>query len=312
MNKKEFISTIGMTKKSILFLLIATLYVSCNGSGTASFDAPEVVDNSNVNSNTNGSSGSNSGSGGSSGSGAQLTFSGISSYSLVTDRSARINWATFSGAAIYHVFSVSGGTTSLIAAVNAPTTYLDVSSLSANTSYTYRVRVMNNDGDFDGNTNDQTLTTNSSPDSPSTIAMQSPSSSSGTDPSPTIRVSNINNGDTIKLYKDNSCTQLIGSATASDTYVDVTASPDLSTGTYSIYATSTNPSGGESTCSTSKVDYEVSPTLVQQAMLQSRRTLQWVQVLISVSWHMKQKMMGQIIPYRRQTQPHGRYHNNKC
>ncbi|MCB9062195.1 MAG: hypothetical protein H6622_11800 [Halobacteriovoraceae bacterium] len=66
--------------------------------------------------------------------------------------------------------------------------------------------------------------------------MQSPSSSSGTDPLLQLLGFQILITESIKLYKDNSCTQLIGSATASDTYVDVQASL-VSTGTYSIYTT---------------------------------------------------------------------------
>ena len=90
------------------------------------------------------------------------------------------------------------------------------------------------------------------------MSLSSPSSSPDEDQTPTIAVSGVVSGQTVKLYTDSSCSTSVGSATASGTTVDVTSS-SLSRGSYTFYADTTE-SSQTSTCSTASVAYAVQPT----------------------------------------------------
>ncbi len=94
------------------------------------------------------------------------------------------------------------------------------------------------------------------PPSPSGLSMSSPSSGSGYDETPTIQVSGVVSGHTVRLYKDSSCSLQVGSGTAYSTTITITSST-LSIGTYEFHARDLNPQGDASDCSTSFVSYQL-------------------------------------------------------
>lgn len=91
------------------------------------------------------------------------------------------------------------------------------------------------------------------PTTGSSIALSSPASSPGYDSTPTLLVSGVVSGETVKIFKDSSCTQLMGSAVSSGSTVQVTSSL-LTPAVYSFYTATTN-SLATSSCSSFSVAY---------------------------------------------------------
>jgi formylglycine-generating enzyme required for sulfatase activity len=227
----------NITVALLFFMLVLT---GCEGIGTADFG--EVA--------AEGTSDGTTGSGT-----ASFTFSGIDSIDQVTDSSARINWTHNASAVAYEIYNVTSGV-SYVATVSAPTATYSLAGLSNATAYKYRVRAKDSSGNLDSNTNDVSFTTNLAPDPPSGLSLQDPSTSPNFDDTPTIRVSGVKNGDTIKLFTDSSCSTQVGSVVASGTTADITTS-SLAAAAYTFYANATNAGSNASNCSSATVSYTV-------------------------------------------------------
>jgi hypothetical protein len=89
---------------------------------------------------------------------------------------------------------------------------------------------------------------------PSGLSLIDPETSPGTSPTPTIRLSGVKIGDTIKLFKDSSCTQEVASGIATGSSIDLTTSP-LVAGYYQFYANARNSIPTVSKCSSTGVSY---------------------------------------------------------
>jgi formylglycine-generating enzyme required for sulfatase activity len=198
---------------------------------------------------------SDSGNGSGSGTPSDVTFAGIDSISAVTDSTATINWTHVAGGVQYQVFSVSGETLTYISSVEAPTATYNLTGLTAATSYTYRVRLVDSGGLNDANTNDISFTTIGAPSAPTGLTLTTPASSPGFDTTPTITVSGVKSGDTIKLFTDLTCSTEVGSAVSAGTTIAITTST-LAAASYTFYANATG-SGGTSSCSTANVSYTI-------------------------------------------------------
>ena len=223
-------------KKHISIFALTITLVGCEGIGTAEFgDLADGVTASGGQSNIN--------------------FSGIDSIDQITDTTARINWSSHADASAYEIYNVTTGV-AFVATVMAPTTSYELSGLNPSTAYEYRVRLKDNKGLIDNNTTDVSFTTNLAPTPPSTLALQEPTTSPNFDATPTIRISGVKNGDTIRLFTDASCSSQVGSISSSGTSVDITSS-SLSAGTYTFHANATNSNGDSSTCSSATVAYTV-------------------------------------------------------
>jgi hypothetical protein len=88
---------------------------------------------------------------------------------------------------------------------------------------------------------------------PVSISLVSPVSSPSLDDTPTVRISGITPGHLVKLYKDASCSQQIGEATATGSTLNITAS-SLADGTHQLAVTSF-VDGTSSPCSGSLLEY---------------------------------------------------------
>lgn len=98
------------------------------------------------------------------------------------------------------------------------------------------------------------------PNAPSGLALSNPASSPGIEPSPSILVSGVVSGDTVKLFSDSSCTTLKGSTLATGTTAVVSVAVALADNVYTFYANSTDGVGNISTCSTANVVYDLDRT----------------------------------------------------
>ena len=90
------------------------------------------------------------------------------------------------------------------------------------------------------------------------MVLFNPNTSPGNDASPEITASggDVLSGNTVKLYSNNVCTAQVGSSLAAGTSTQITVSPDLpADGSYTFYATVTDPNSYVSTCSTVSVTY---------------------------------------------------------
>ncbi len=182
---------------------------------------------------------------------SSISFNGINTITNVTDTTATINWTHVVGASTYQIFSVTASTLSFISVVTAPTSSYLLTGLSSSASLQFRVRAYDSSGDGDTNTKNVSITTNGAPTAPSGLALQSPATTPAFDDTPTITVSGVKNGDTVKLFSDSSCSTQIGSAVATGSSVDITSSSISGANTF--YANSTKTSA--SACSSASVAY---------------------------------------------------------
>jgi len=221
---------------TFLMLFLTLILSGCEGIGTAKFGDTAKEDTSK-------------------GGTATFIFSGIDSIDQVTDSTARISWTHNASAVAYQIYNVSSSVT-YIATVSAPTATYALTGLSNSNAYKFRVRALSSSGDPDTNTHDVSFTTNLAPEVPTGLTLQAPSASPNFVSTPTIRVSGVKNGDTIKLFSDASCTTEVGSAAASGTTIDITTS-SLSAAAYTLYANATNAGSNASACSTANLSYTV-------------------------------------------------------
>ena len=229
MNKKR------LCNFTFLLISIASL-TACNGVGIADFGEAASGSTSTETNTTN------------------TSFSGIDSIGSVTDTSAVINWSHSDDFVTYQVFNTSSGTV-YVSTVTAPTASYSLSGLTPGNTYSYRVKAVDSEGNVDTNTTDVSVTTNSAPDAPSGLTLNSPSSSPAFEQTPQITVSGVKSGDTIRLFTDSSCSTQVGSAASTGTTVNITTS-SLSAGSYTFYANATGTN--TSSCSTTSASYTLS------------------------------------------------------
>ena len=101
------------------------------------------------------------------------------------------------------------------------------------------------------------------PNAPTSVTVSAPAAT-GTDDTPTVDVSGLTAGDTVHLYKGASCAELLGKKIASASSLSFETDPLANEGYYEIYATSKDPAGNESACSTAFDTYTLDlgiPTL---------------------------------------------------
>jgi hypothetical protein len=181
-----------------------------------------------------------------------LNFNGIDSIDSITDSTATIKWTHKSAYSRYKIYSILDKKPSLIASVESPTSEYNLSMLSKSSSYTFRVRGIDINGKIDTNTNDVSINTKSAPDTPTELSLSPSSDSYLYTRTPTISITGVKSGDTIRLFTDANCQMEIGSVVSTGANVDITL-PFLSAGSYTFYANAS----GESTspCSSANASY---------------------------------------------------------
>ena len=94
---------------------------------------------------------------------------------------------------------------------------------------------------------------------PSSLILVDPITSIGKNITPTIRVSGVASGNTVKLYVNNACTAQVAIGVATGPTIDLT-STGLSDGTYNYHAIK-NSGSGDSDCSSAFVTYTIDTVL---------------------------------------------------
>lgn len=94
------------------------------------------------------------------------------------------------------------------------------------------------------------------------MSLYSPTTTPSTNPTPTLRISGVGIGDTITIYSDSACSQVIVSGAASGPSIDLTT-PTLATGIYYFHVKSVSAGGVVSSCSSTSVPYQVGVAGVQ-------------------------------------------------
>jgi hypothetical protein len=217
-------------------LLLALTLSACNGVGTAKFGDVAVGTGGNSIDET-------------------LIFSGITSVDEKSDTIAKLHWTPHADAINYDVFNTISGTETLIMTVaGQATAEILLTGLTPATTYKFRVRMRTSAGKNDGNTNDAIVAMNAAPDVPTGVALQTPNYTPGMDDTPTVRVSGVKAGDTIKLFTNNTCTTQVASGVAAGTTIDLTTSA-LAVNAYTFYANATNALSNASACSSVNVAY---------------------------------------------------------
>ena len=192
-----------------------------------------------------------------SGTSSSSRFNGISSIGTISDISAVVNWGHDSQFATYVIFNTTLSADAIIDTVNAPIETYEITGLTPDQTYRFRVRGIDFNGRIDSNINDVSLTTNTYPDVPSEISLNIPSTSPSVNRTPTIVIGGVRSGYTVMLFSDSSCSILVGSRSASGTEIDIITS-NLSIGSYRFYARSSGVN--LSSCSTASLRYEIIPT----------------------------------------------------
>lgn len=190
-------------------------------------------------------------------------FSGLESIEDIADSTVTLNWSASADAVNYQIFNVSSGSLELIATIeDNMTAQFRVTNLTPNQLYKFRVRLLDGNANLDNNTNDIEIQTNAAPNTPSSVNLKTPSTSPGYDKTPTISVSGIKQGDTVKLYSDEACSsEVVSQEIIEDTSsIDFEITSALAIQTHNFYATSTNSIGNSSECTdaSSSLTYEIS------------------------------------------------------
>jgi hypothetical protein len=222
--------------KSIIFTSSLLLFIGCEGvggGGVIEIDPREPLLNT------------------------AIPFQGIDASDQISDSSARLVWTNNLSAIGYELYNTTSGIPVFEQFIFAPATSLVLNGLTPSTSYSYRLKMKTVDGFLDTNTKDESFITNTAPNSPSTITMFQPTLATGIDVTPTLRVSGVNPGETVRLFLDSSCTSEVGSAISTESSVEITTMV-LTPGVYSFYANTTNTSSTVSNCSSVNAFYTLS------------------------------------------------------
>ena len=195
--------------------------------------------------------------------GASTSFTGLDGVTSVTDTSAILFWTDNSDAVQYYIYDVTNGVVTLLHRADAGETTYTASKLKSGTTYTFLVRLKDDNAQLDNNQNSISITTNSQPETPTLSLTQDvdfPTLQFDVRGEPKLTVGNIQIGDTVKIYSDSTCTDsdLVGTAVSTASTVTVQIDELPSFGDYEFYVKSTNANGIDSDCTTTGLEYEYS------------------------------------------------------
>ena len=108
------------------------------------------------------------------------------------------------------------------------------------------------------------------PTAPSGLSLNDPSSTPDDDRTPSITISGVVSGQTVRLFRDSLCSTEVGAEVSTGTTINITSS-SLDRGSYTFYA-NTREEGQTSTCSTASVSYAARPTAPTGLSLSSPST----------------------------------------
>lgn len=225
----------------ILFIIVSIVFTGCETKEYNLPERPSSVETSASNINSS------------------LTFSGLTTYSNVSDYGVILYWEDVSdlGAVSYKVYDVTNGGMTLVASIDAPASQISLDGLDNDTTYTFNVAAQDSEGRYVYNDATVEITTLDEPTAPSLVFRTNPYYNISKDAvaRPTYSVYGVRKGDTVKLYTDSLCqTTAVASGVADNTSIQLTLTSDLNLGgPYYFYAKRINPKGVGSPCSSSSI-----------------------------------------------------------
>lgn len=184
-------------------------------------------------------------------------FAGISSIGSKTDSTATLYWTPHLDAINYLIYDVTSGSPVLLQTISDPTaSNLNLTGLTADVTYKFRVRMENGANEIDSNTKEISVTMNHAPEVPATPSFHTPATSPGTVNRPTLTINGVKTGDVVKIYTDACSTEVAsGTVGANQTSINLQVSNALAANTYSFFANSSNAQGYSSSCTSSSLTY---------------------------------------------------------
>jgi hypothetical protein len=221
-----------------LYLLSLSLMCSCNTVGEAEFNAVAIPkDESQIDMTP-----------------VDYSFSGPVSFSHKTDSTVTIYWTPHAEAISYDIFDLGSGTQVFLTNVlGQSSSHSTLTSLTPGALYKIRLKMRDSVGRYDTNINEISFTMNAAPDMPSSVTVTAPGIS-GINPTIAVQVGGVKNGDIVKLFSNDSCTNFLTSGIASGPTIDLSVN-NLSNGTNNFYATSSNTIPSSSACSIVTASY---------------------------------------------------------
>jgi DNA-directed RNA polymerase subunit H (RpoH/RPB5) len=212
------------------------LVSSCNGVGTASFSENATVHENQPPSHFN--------------------FAGITSIDNITDSTLRVNWMPHPEAVAYDIFDATSGVAVWRSTVNGQASAsATLTGLTPGQLYKFIVRAKDSSWVIDDNANQAVVTMNGAPEIPAALTLVAPASPAYF-PTPTLQVTGLKSGDTVKVYRDSACLTEVASGISNSATLNLTTIP-LATGTYTFYAKAINASNNASACSTASASFQV-------------------------------------------------------
>ena len=183
-------------------------------------------------------------------------FQGIERVDTITSSRALIHWNSHPSAVGYIIKNITSSISYEI--TNGQQELAFVGGLIGSTEYRFEVNLVDKEGNLNNGGEQLFFTTLPSPNAPTALSLISPTTFAGSDRTPTVRVSGVTSGDNVLLYIDRFCTELVGSATALASSVDIRTSA-LAARNYQFHAKIIDTNLEPSRCSTAAVDYLLLP-----------------------------------------------------
>ena len=198
--------------------------------------------------------------------GPLIDFVGIHSVDEVSDTTARLTWEGHQRAETYFIYVREGELAAweVVEAVTKDHTSYVVRGLHPETTYSFMVKALNDQGVMDPNHKFMTIHTNLAPNAPRSVTLKFPKSpvmNMGFAREPIFTVGGVKPGETVRLFKnDHTCAEAaeFGSAVVAEdqTAVEITSNDlGLSVDRYTFFANTTNTAGHTSPCSIAFATY---------------------------------------------------------
>ena len=189
-------------------------------------------------------------------------FGGIKTIDEVTDTTVRLSWDYHAQVGFYVVYKKELAPQAeefyqVAGVVSFDQTSALITGLKISTSYALKLNAYDQRGRIDDNDVVKTVETTLAPRAPVAVSLKEPATSPGFSRNPVFTVRYVKPGETVRLFKDASCTQEIGSAVvaAGQTTIDITTMTLINGGLYEVHANATSIYGYTSACSTAYASY---------------------------------------------------------
>ena len=192
-------------------------------------------------------------------SGGITDWSGLTNVTEISDTTARLTWPSHPAASFYVIFVKRNLEDQWLVKnhLSSDVTTIVVDQLTRDSTYYFMAKALDQYGYYDTNENYQMVHTSGAPLAPYAVTLKSPASARNFYRTPTFTVYGVKPGETVRIFKDAACTQVLASGVVANAAQEIDLTADFAAaGTYHVYANSTNIQGHSSPCSTANATYE--------------------------------------------------------